>query len=87
MHQLHRLLAAAVAVCALTVTATATATPAKVGPPTSIDALGDSITRGYDSQGTGCGAFADCPANSWATGTNSGVNSYYTRVKARGRIA
>jgi lysophospholipase L1-like esterase len=82
MHQLHRLLAAAVAVCALTVTATATATPAKVGPPTSIDALGDSITRGYDSQGTGCGAFADCPANSWATGTNSGVNSYYTRVKA-----
>src|SRR5450759_482092 len=58
------------------------ATTAKVGPPTSIDALGDSITRGFDSQGSGCGPFADCPANSWATGTNSGVNSYYTRVKA-----
>jgi lysophospholipase L1-like esterase len=58
------------------------ATAAKVGPPKSIDALGDSITRGYDSQGSGCGSFADCPANSWATGTNSGVNSYYTRVKA-----
>jgi lysophospholipase L1-like esterase len=55
---------------------------AKVGPPSSIDALGDSITRGYDSQGSGCGSFADCPANSWATGTNSGVNSYFTRVKA-----
>ena len=55
---------------------------AKVGPPTSIDALGDSITRGYDSQGSGCGAFADCPANSWATGTNAGVNSYFNRVKA-----
>jgi lysophospholipase L1-like esterase len=58
------------------------ATTATVGPPKSIDALGDSITRGFDSQGSGCGAFADCPANSWATGTNSGVNSYYTRVKA-----
>lgn len=57
------------------------ATEATVGPPKSIDALGDSITRGYDSQGTGCGPLADCPANSWATGTNS-VNSYYTRVKA-----
>jgi lysophospholipase L1-like esterase len=55
---------------------------AKVGPPSSIDALGDSITRGYDSQGSGCGTLADCPANSWATGTNSGVNSYFARVKA-----
>src|SRR5438270_1550146 len=62
--------------------AVADAEVAKVGPPSSIDALGDSITRGYDSQGSGCGSFADCPANSWATGTNSGVNSYYTRVKA-----
>jgi lysophospholipase L1-like esterase len=65
------------------ITATpAGATPAKVGPSTSIDALGDSITRGYDSQGSGCGTLADCPANSWATGTNAGVNSYYTRLKA-----
>ena len=65
------------------ITATpAGATPAKVGPSTSIDALGDSITRGYDSQGTGCGALADCPANSWATGTNAGLNSYYVRTKA-----
>jgi lysophospholipase L1-like esterase len=55
---------------------------AKVGPPSAIDALGDSITRGYDSQGSGCGSFADCPANSWATGTNAGINSYFTRVKA-----
>ena len=62
--------------------AKAHATAATVGPPHSIDALGDSITRGYDSQGSGCGSFADCPANSWATGTNAGVNSYYNRVKA-----
>ncbi len=70
------------ALCALITAAPAGATPAKVGPSTSIDALGDSITRGYDSQGTGCGSFADCPANSWATGTNAGLNSYYVRTKA-----
>jgi lysophospholipase L1-like esterase len=70
------------ALCALITAAPAGATPAKVGPSTSIDALGDSITRGYDSQGTGCGALADCPANSWATGTNAGLNSYYVRTKA-----
>jgi lysophospholipase L1-like esterase len=67
---------------ALVTAAPAAASPEKVGPSSSIDALGDSITRGYDSQGTGCGSFADCPANSWATGTNVGVNSYYTRLKA-----
>jgi lysophospholipase L1-like esterase len=60
----------------------AVASPAKVGPPTAIDALGDSITRGFNSQGVGCGPLADCPANSWATGTNAAVNSYYSRVKA-----
>lgn len=70
------------AIGALITASPAMATPAKVGPSGSIDALGDSITRGYDSQGTGCGTLADCPANSWATGTNSGVNSYYTRLKA-----
>ncbi|MGA2321920.1 MAG: SGNH/GDSL hydrolase family protein, partial [Solirubrobacteraceae bacterium] len=56
--------------------------PAKVGPPTSIDALGDSITRGYDSQGAGCTALSDCPAFSWATGTAANVNSVYLRTKA-----
>jgi lysophospholipase L1-like esterase len=71
-----------VLLAAMTFAASAHATAAKVGPPKSIDALGDSITRGYDSQGSGCGSFADCPANSWATGTNAGVNSYFTRVKA-----
>jgi lysophospholipase L1-like esterase len=72
---------ALLALGALTAAAPAAATPAKVGPSTSIDALGDSITRGYDSQGTGCGSFADCPANSWATGTNATLNSYYVRTK------
>jgi lysophospholipase L1-like esterase len=73
---------AALAACSLTAASTAQATPAKVGPPSRVTALGDSITRGYNSQGSGCIPFVDCPANSWATGTNSAVNSYLTRVKA-----
>src|SRR4051794_1647733 len=58
------------------------AAPAQVGPPSRITALGDSITRGYDSQGSGCTAFADCTAFSWATGNNTTVNSYLRRVQA-----
>jgi hypothetical protein len=67
---------------ALTTAAPALASPEKVGPPTSVTALGDSITRGYNSQGSGCTAFADCPAFSWATGSNAVVNSDFLRVKA-----
>lgn len=81
----RRPLAAAVITAALGIAglaATAGASVQKVGPPAVIDALGDSITRGYDSQGSGCGAFADCPAFSWATGSNASVNSYFNRVKA-----
>jgi lysophospholipase L1-like esterase len=80
----HRLAAALAAVLCFAALAAvpSSAAPAKVGPPTVIDALGDSITRGYDSQGSGCGALADCPAFSWATGDNTSVNSYYNRVKA-----
>jgi hypothetical protein len=62
--------------------APAGASPEKVGPPTSVTALGDSLTRGYNSQGSGCTAFADYPTFSWATGSNAAVNSYYNRVKA-----
>jgi lysophospholipase L1-like esterase len=46
---------------------------------TSIAALGDSITRAYDTCST---AYTDCPANSWSTGTNSTVQSWYTRLLA-----
>src|SRR4051794_16195115 len=58
------------------------AAPAKIGPPSRITALGDSITRGYDSQGSGCVAFSDCTGFSWATGNNATVNSYLRRVQA-----
>ena len=45
--------------------------------PSSIAALGDSITRAFDT----CSfPFIDCPANSWATGTNGSVNSLYERL-------
>ncbi|MBP7693029.1 MAG: SGNH/GDSL hydrolase family protein [Anaerolineales bacterium] len=44
--------------------------------PNSMAALGDSITRAYN---TGS-AFADAPQNAWATGTNSSVNSLYLRL-------
>lgn len=47
--------------------------------PNSMDALGDSITRAFNTCPI---AFTDCPANSWATGTNSAVDSYYERLLA-----
>ncbi|WP_424638336.1 SGNH/GDSL hydrolase family protein [Embleya sp. AB8] len=52
--------------------ATAT-TPAK---PRSMAALGDSITRGFDT----CSPLQDCPDKSWATGTSAEVNSHAKRL-------
>jgi lysophospholipase L1-like esterase len=45
----------------------------------SIAALGDSMTRAFDTCSI---AYTDCPANSWSTGTNSTVKSWYTRLLA-----
>jgi lysophospholipase L1-like esterase len=60
-----------------------TTQPAAPRPPTypsSMDALGTSTTRGYN---TDCPtAWIDCPDNSWATGTNAAVNSIYLRLLA-----
>ncbi len=47
--------------------------------PNNITALGDSITRAYNTGSTG---FSDAPANSWTTGTNTSVNSLYSRILA-----
>ncbi|WP_328581886.1 SGNH/GDSL hydrolase family protein [Streptomyces sp. NBC_00370] len=44
--------------------------------PRSVAAVGDSITRGFDA----CVPFSDCPEVSWATGTDSGVDSLATRL-------
>ena len=55
------------------------ADPAVAGYPNSMAALGDSITRAFDTCST---VLTDCPANSWSTGTNSAVNSHYQRILA-----
>jgi lysophospholipase L1-like esterase len=53
-------------------------------PPRTMAALGDSITRGYNTSGPGCptGPGLDCPKNSWATGTNPAVDSVRERLDA-----
>jgi lysophospholipase L1-like esterase len=50
--------------------------------PRVMAALGDSITRGYNTSGPGCptGPGLDCPKNSWATGTNPAVDSVRERL-------
>jgi lysophospholipase L1-like esterase len=50
--------------------------------PNSMAATGDSITRAFNT----CSfPFTDCPANSWATGTETAVNSFYLRIRAVNR--
>ncbi|NWF30974.1 SGNH/GDSL hydrolase family protein [Streptomyces sp. PKU-EA00015] len=44
--------------------------------PRSLAAVGDSITRGFDA----CSLFTDCPEVSWATGTDTRVNSLALRL-------
>lgn len=44
--------------------------------PSSMTALGDSITRGFNA----CGWYVDCPSASWSTGTDSSFESHYERI-------
>src|SRR5262245_12655032 len=55
-----------------------------VQPPKVMAALGDSITRAFNSDGPGCpaGPSLDCVKNSWSTGTNPAVDSQFQRIKA-----
>ena len=55
-----------------------------VAPPKVMAALGDSITRAFNSDGPGCptGPSLDCAKNSWSTGTNPAVNSQFQRIQA-----
>jgi hypothetical protein len=72
----RRLLAATFAALCLTALA---ASAALAAYPNSMAATGDSITRAFNT----CSfPFIDCPANSWATGTNTTVNSFYLRILA-----
>jgi lysophospholipase L1-like esterase len=46
------------------------------GYPTSMVALGDSITAGLGA----CLAYVACERNSWSTGSNSAIQSHYQRI-------
>jgi lysophospholipase L1-like esterase len=48
------------------------------GLPSSMAALGDSITAGYGS----CFALLACSRNSWSTGSSTSVDSHYLRIRA-----
>jgi lysophospholipase L1-like esterase len=71
----RRLLVALAATLCLGAFATPAASAAVY--PDSIAATGDSITRAFN---TCAFPFIDCPANSWATGTNATVRSFYLRI-------
>jgi len=47
--------------------------------PSSMDALGDSITRGFNA----CGYYFDCTTRSWSTGEDTSVLSHYTRLRTK----
>ncbi|MFE0509037.1 SGNH/GDSL hydrolase family protein [Streptomyces sp. NPDC058964] len=51
--------------------------------PSSIAAVGDSITRGFDA----CAVLSDCPEVSWATGTSAQVDSLAVRLLGRTKAA
>lgn len=73
----RRLLAvAATALCLIALASSA----ALAAYPNSMAATGDSITRAFNT----CSfPFTDCPANSWATGTEAAVDSFYLRILER----
>jgi lysophospholipase L1-like esterase len=54
--------------------------PAQAGYPHAIAAIGDSITRAYNTEELR--PFADGPAYSWSTGTKTAVGSAYLRIVA-----
>ncbi|MFF1505814.1 SGNH/GDSL hydrolase family protein [Streptomyces sp. NPDC058326] len=51
--------------------------------PASVAAVGDSVTRAFDA----CEVLADCPEVSWATGTDTTVNSLALRLLGPAKVA
>jgi lysophospholipase L1-like esterase len=85
MHRISMLRRTVAALFALTISFALLAGPAQATKvPRTMAALGDSITRGYNTSGPGCptGPGLDCPKNSWATGTNLAVDSVRERLDA-----
>ncbi|WP_225799737.1 SGNH/GDSL hydrolase family protein [Streptomyces sp. NK15101] len=58
-------------------------TPSWDVSPTSVAAVGDSVTRAFDA----CSVLADCPEASWATGTDTAVNSLALRLLGPEKVA
>ncbi len=58
-------------------------TPAWDRSPSSVAAVGDSITRGFDA----CAVLSDCPEVSWATGSSAQVDSLAVRLLGRAKAA
>ena len=79
-----------IAVAALVAVFALLAVPANAAkPPKVMAALGDSITRAFNTEinPPTCPTFSptgflDCPKNSWSTGTNPAVNSQFQRIQA-----
>ena len=85
MHRVSTLRRVVVALSALLISFALLAGSAQATKvPRVMAALGDSITRAYNTAGPGCptGPALDCPQNSWATGTNPVVNSFRERLDA-----
>jgi lysophospholipase L1-like esterase len=85
MHGTSTLRRMVVALSALLISFALLAGPAQATKvPRVMAALGDSITRAYNTSGPGCptGPALDCPQNSWATGTNPVVDSFRERLDA-----
>ncbi|MBD0708016.1 MULTISPECIES: SGNH/GDSL hydrolase family protein [unclassified Streptomyces] len=63
----------------------ATPVPAPVWnvSPSSVAAVGDSVTRAFDA----CTVLSDCPEVSWATGTDAEVNSLAMRLLGPSKVA
>ncbi|MFD7991987.1 SGNH/GDSL hydrolase family protein [Streptomyces mexicanus] len=60
----------------------ATSAPAWDTSPDSVAAVGDSITRGFDT----CTVLSDCPQSSWATGTDASVDSLAMRLLGASQV-
>jgi lysophospholipase L1-like esterase len=56
-----------------------TGTAGAKGYPSSMAALGDSITAAFGA----CGTFVVCGRDSWSTGTEDAVSSHYSRILAK----
>ena len=78
----RRGLVSLLAAAALTAGVLAVGSPAQADPgppPSSMASMGDSITRGFNA----CGFYFDCTSRSFSTGSDSGVNSHYLRIRAK----